>query len=54
MLSRRNFLGLAGGVVILAACGSSDDDGTADATLPAHDHGESTLTELSPAVMSTR
>jgi hypothetical protein len=53
MLSRRNFLGLAGGVVILAACGSSDDDGTADATLPAHDHGESTLTELSPAVMSS-
>ena len=32
MLSRRNFLGLAGGVVILAACGSSDDDGSAGAT----------------------
>ena len=51
MLSRRNFLGLAGGVVILAACGG-DDDSSSGATLPAHDHGESELTELSPAVMS--
>jgi hypothetical protein len=52
MLSRRNFLGLAGGVVILAACGGNDDDSTSD-TLPAHDHGESELTELSPAVLSS-
>jgi hypothetical protein len=52
MLSRRNFLGLAGGVVILAACGGNDDDATSN-TLPAHDHGESELTELSPAVLSS-
>jgi hypothetical protein len=52
MLSRRNFLGLAGGVVILAACGGNDDDSGASNTLPEHDHGESELTELSPAVLS--
>jgi hypothetical protein len=51
MLSRRNFLGLAGGVV-LAACGRNDDDSGASNTLPEHDHGESELTELSPAVLS--
>ena len=52
MLSRRTFLGLAGGVVLLAACGGNDDDSSSGATLPAHDHGEDELTELSPAVLS--
>jgi hypothetical protein len=56
MLSRRNFLGLAGGVALLAACGGDDDAGGAgtDAgtdTL-AHEHDEE-LTELAPRVVSS-
>jgi hypothetical protein len=51
MLSRRNFLGLAGGAVLLAACGSNGDDSSASTI--AHDHGEDQLTELSPAVVSS-
>jgi hypothetical protein len=54
MLSRRSFLGLAGGVVALAACGSDSGDSsaprTSGVTLP-HDHDE--LTELAPAVVSS-
>jgi hypothetical protein len=52
MLSRRNFLGLAGGAILLAACGSDDDSGDAGSGTLAHEHGEE-LTDVSPAVLSS-
>jgi hypothetical protein len=48
MITRRSFLGLAGGMVVLAACGGDDDD--AGETIE-HDHEE--LTDLAPAVLSS-
>jgi hypothetical protein len=53
MLSRRNFLGLAGGIVVLAACGSNGDNSGSGASTLTHEHGEGQLTELSPAVVSS-
>jgi hypothetical protein len=52
MLSRRNFLGLAGGVVVLAACGSNNGSSGSANTLT-HGHGEGQFTELSPGVVSS-
>ena len=50
MLSRRTFLGLAGGMVVLAACGGNDDD-AASSEPGMHDHGE--FSELAPAVVAS-
>ncbi|HEX5613861.1 MAG TPA: thioredoxin family protein [Acidimicrobiia bacterium] len=48
-LSRRSFLGLAGGVVLLTACGSdSDVDAGAPTSAAGHD-----FTELAPGVLSS-
>jgi hypothetical protein len=56
MLSRRDFLSLAGGLagsaVLLAACGSGDDSGGSGAS-DGHEHDEGELTDLSPAVVSS-
>lgn len=51
-MTRRRFLALTGGAVVLAACGSKGSSGSSstDSTL-AHDHNDPT--ELSPAVMSS-
>jgi hypothetical protein len=53
MLSRRNFLGLAGGAFLLAACGGNDDSGGASSNTLQHEHDEGAFTELSPAVLSS-
>jgi hypothetical protein len=52
MLSRRNFLGLAGGAILLAACGSDDSSGDAASGTLDHEHGEE-LTDVSPGVVSS-
>jgi hypothetical protein len=49
-LTRRRFLALTGGALVLAACGSKSSSGSTDSTL-SHDHDEPT--ELTPAVMSS-
>jgi hypothetical protein len=56
MVSRRNFLALAGGVVLLAACGSDGNGSSASNGSPGntldHDHGDEQFTDLSPIVLS--
>ena len=49
-LTRRRFLALTGGALVLAACGSKGSSGSTPSTL-AHEHNDPT--ELSPAVMSS-
>ena len=53
MFSRRNFLGLAGGAVLLAACGRNDDDTSSSDNTLAHDHPTDELTDLVPSVVSS-
>jgi len=54
-LSRRSFLALSGGVVLLAACGGDDDSGASDAgsTGPGSSASAGEYTELSPGVVSS-
>lgn len=47
--SRRSFIGLAGGAVLLAACGNDSDGERATPTSGGHDE----LTELAPGVLSS-
>jgi hypothetical protein len=50
-LTRRRFLVLSGGALVLAACGSNGSSGSSDSTLSEHHDDEPT--NLSPAVMSS-
>jgi hypothetical protein len=55
-LSRRSFLALSGGVVLLAACGSGDDpSGGSPGTTAGdgHHHDHDGFTDLSPGVLSS-
>ena len=51
MLSRRDFLALAGGIVVVAACGSDDDGASSGNTIAPESDEE--FTDLSPAVLSS-
>jgi hypothetical protein len=51
MLSRRSFLGLVGGAILIAACGGNDDDVSADAQI--EDRHDEELTDVAPAVVSS-
>lgn len=50
LVSRRRFLALSGGAVVLAACGSSHGSSVSSRSTISHDHASPT--ELAPAVMS--